>query len=490
VIPQNLRFGGGISDTVMNPAVAVILILAGLLIWFLPQRKAIAPFLLASLLLTYDQVLVVAGLHFPLLRILIVFGMIRIFFIKGRGKWSVFSGEFNKVDRFLILLFVTTAVAGVLLFQDTRAFVYQVGEVYTGLGTYFLLRCLFRHRKDAVYAIRVLAAIVVVLGGVMFFEHLTKGWNPYALLGGAKAQAFASDMTRDGRVRATGSFAHPILAGTFGAVAFPLFVGLWLTEKKQRTVAALGMFGSTLMVLTCSSSTAALGYLAGIAMLCSWPIRGTMRLVRWGSVLALVVLQMLLTSPVYHLVMHIHTGDSYHRYQLIDQCVQHFSSWWLIGTNSNASWGWDMWDTSDQYVQTAENSGLLALILFVSVLILGFRYLSRARQSATDKKETLFLWAIGSALFAQTISFFGISLWQQSVVKWYALLAVIAAVAVRQPQDATKRLGTRLAQDAAPWMNGGDAEPAYAGWRGQRFAKREVANDRKGQVSGESFRGF
>ena len=481
MIPQNLRYGGGVTDTVMNPAVAVIVILAGLLIWFLPQRKAIAPFLLVSLLLPYDQVLVVAGLHFPLLRILILFGMIRVFFIKGRGKWSLFSGEFNKVDRVLILLFVTTAVAGVLLFQDTQALIYQVGEVFTGLGTYILLRCLLRDRKDAVYAIGVLAAIVVVLGGVMLFEHWTKGWNPYALLGGAKAQDFASDMMRDGRVRATASFAQPIQAGTFGAVAFPLFAGLWLTEKKRRTVAALGMFGSTLMVLAASSSTAALGYLAGVAMLCSWPIRGTMRLVRWGSVLALVVLQMFTTSPVYHLITHVHTGDSYHRYQLIDQCVSHFSSWWLIGTNANASWGWDMWDTADQYVQTADNSGLLALVLFVSVLILGFRYLSRARESATDKKGALFLWAIGSALFAQAISFLGISLWQQSIVEWYALLAVIAAVAGPQPRVAAQGVETNM----DPGMAAAKLQPVYTGWKAHRPLDHQFMRDRKASLHGQ-----
>ena len=84
--PQNLRFGGGVSGTVFNPAVAVIMILAGVLICCLSQKKAIVPFLLTSLLLPSDQVLVVAGLHFPLLRILILFGMLRIFIIKGPGS--------------------------------------------------------------------------------------------------------------------------------------------------------------------------------------------------------------------------------------------------------------------------------------------------------------------------------------------------------------------------------------------------------------------
>jgi hypothetical protein len=126
--PENLRFGGGVSGTVLNPAVAVVLLLTGVLICVLPQRKVIVPFLLSAILIPSDQVLVVGGLHFPLLRILISFGMIRIFLIKGQGEWRVFSGGLNKLDKSLILLSVTTAVAGVLLFENTQALIYQFGR--------------------------------------------------------------------------------------------------------------------------------------------------------------------------------------------------------------------------------------------------------------------------------------------------------------------------------------------------------------------------
>ena len=84
-----------------------------------------------------------------------------------------------------------------------------------------------------------LALIVVVLEGVMAFEHLTNGWNPYALLG-CKAQYFAADLSRDGHVRSTATFGTPILAGTFGAVLLPVFIGLWMTDRRQRGAALLG----------------------------------------------------------------------------------------------------------------------------------------------------------------------------------------------------------------------------------------------------------
>jgi len=429
--PQNLRFGGGVSETFFNPVVALLVILAAVLICILPRKKVIVPFLLTSLLIPGDQILVITGLHFPLLRILIFFGMVRIFVIKGPGKWNVFSGGLNTIDKLMISLSVTSALAGILLFQNSQAFIFQLGVLYTAFGAYFLLRCLIRDQEDVVRAVRVLALIVVVLGGVMAFEHLTNGWNPYALLGGARSQYFAADLSRDGHIRSTATFGTPILAGTFGAVLLPVFIGLWISDRRQRSAALLGILGATAMTAASHSSTPAFAYVAGIAGLCLWPIRGMMRIVRWGIVVTVVSLQMVMKAPVYHLITRIHlSGDSYHRYALIHESVLHFWDWWLIGTKSTATWGWDMWDTANQYVATAINGGLLGLIFLIAIIVYGYKYLGRARKAAPDKKQGLFFWALGSALFAVTLSFFGISLWDQSVVGWYLLLAFIGAIAV------------------------------------------------------------
>lgn len=470
--PQNLRFGGGVSETFFNPAVAVVVILAAVLMCILPRKKVIVPFLLTSLLIPGDQILLIAGLHFPLLRILIFFGMVRIFVIKGPGKWNVFSGGLNTIDKLMILFSVTGAVAGVLLFANSQAFIYQLGVLYTAFGTYFLLRCLIRDQEDVVRAIRVLALIVVVLGGVMAFEHLTNGWNPYALLGGARARYFAADLSRDGHIRSTATFGTPILAGTFGAVLLPVFIGLWMSDRRQRSAALLGILGATAMTVASHSSTPAFAYMSGIVGLCFWPLRGMMRIVRWGIVVTLVSLQLVMKAPVYHLITRVHiSGDSYHRYYLIDQCVRHFWDWWLIGTKSNATWGWDMWDTADQYVATAINSGLLGLTVLIIIIVYGFKYLGRARRDAPDKGQALFFWALSSALFATTLSFFGISLWDQSVVGWYALLAFIGTVAVpREAQIAVQQF--RAASD--PGIAAAATTPAGA----PRWARPATARER------------
>jgi hypothetical protein len=422
---------------VFNPIVAGILVLTALLMFFLPQRKALIPFLFTAFLIPEDQVLVIGGLHFPILRLLILFGMVRIFVIKGRGEWNIFSNGVSKLDKAFIALSVTTAAAGVLLFHDSQAVIFQFGGLYDAFGAYFLLRCFIRDRADVVRVMRALALIVVVLGAIMMFEQRMNGWNPYTLLGGARARAYAVGEERDGKTRAMGSFAQPIIAGTFGAVTLPLFLGLWLTEKKSRPFAAIGVAGACTMVVACNSFTPMFGLMGGIIGLCLWPMRSFMRVIRWGIVAGLIALQMVMNGPIWSIITHLDiSGSSYHRYQLIDQCIHHFWDWWLVGTASNANWGWDMWDTANQYVQTAQNSGLLAFSLLIAVIVYGFKYLGNARKATTDKNQALLLWALGSALFAQLMSFLGISLWDQSIVGWYALLAFIGAVAGPNAQAA------------------------------------------------------
>jgi hypothetical protein len=190
------------------------------------------------------------------------------------------------------------------------------------------------------------------------------------------------------------------------------------------------------MVITCNSSTPMLGYAAGVLALCLWPIRNWMRPVRWGIVITLVLLHLVMKNPVWHLITRIDISggsSSWHRYMLVDQCIRHFGDWWLVGVKDTSVWGWDMWDTANQYVGTCDNSGLIPFILFLAILVYGFKYLGRARRAASkEPKRALFLWAVGSALFANVVAFFGISYFDQTIVAWYALLAMISVAVTQQ----------------------------------------------------------
>jgi hypothetical protein len=447
--PKNLRFGGGVAETVLNPAVLLFILVAGVLMCVLPRKKAMIPFLVASILIPMDQVLLIGGTHFPMLRVLVLFGAVRIFKDRNTSRYKIFSGGLNKIDVSQMLLTIFTVINGILLFQESGAVVFQLGNLYTIFGIYFLLRFLIRDDDDIVRMIRTLACIAAFIAVIMAWEIQT-GHNPYAILGGARAASYATLMERDDRFRALGCFGHPILAGTFGAILVPLFVLLWRKGKRDRVLAGVGIAACTVIVLTSNSSTPVLAYAGGVLAIFLWPMRRWMRVIRWGIVILVVSLHMVMKAPVWHLISRIDiSGGSsgYHRYMLIDQCVRHFSDWWLIGVKSTFDWGWDMWDTANQYVSLCDSSGLLPFLLFLATIVYSFKYLGNARKAATDKKKRLFLWSLGACLFANVISFVGISYWDQTQVVWYGLLAAISAAVVIRPDFPNASLKSTLSSD-------------------------------------------
>jgi hypothetical protein len=448
--PDRLKFGGGATQTFLNPAVLIVVLIAGVLLCVWPRKKALAVFLAAGLLIPVDQVLLIGPLHFYMLRLLLLFGIVRIIRAKASSKLSVFSRGINKIDISVILLTVFIAIDGIALFQVSGEVINQLGNLYTVFGLYFLLRSLIRDEEDVVRAIQTLAWVAAVIAVVMSYE-LATGHNPYALLGGARASNYASLAARADRFRAQGPFSHSILAGTFGAVLVPLFVGLWWRARRYRTIAIVGILASIVITFASNSSTPVLGGAAGVLALCLWPARRWMRAIRWGIVAMLIALHLVMKGPVWSLIEKIDvTGasSSWHRYMLVDQCIRHFGDWWLFGIKDTSVWGWDMWDTANQYVSVCENSGLIPFLLFVAALVYGFKYLGRARLAAgQDKKKALFIWALGSALFANAVAFFGISYFDQTMVAWYGLLAMIPAAMVVRPKRELSQVGVPSGAD-------------------------------------------
>ncbi len=434
MVPKNIQFGGGAAASVFSPIALAIVLIAGVLICVLPRKKAVVPFLFAGMLIPINQVWVVAGLHFPMFRVLALFGFARMARAKISGKDKIFSGGMNKIDWAVIILTVFTAVDGALLWQSSAEITFQMGNAFTVFGLYFLVRYLLQTEEDVKGALRAMSLVLIILAPTIIYEHNTGNNVYYGLLGGLHAAKLEHSAVRDGFLRAQGPFGHAILAGTFAGFMMPLFVGWWSKDKGKldRTWAVLGLIAASIIPFMVGSSTALFALLAGVGALCLWPMRRHLRLARWGIVGTLIAGQLYMTAPVWHIISDVSLSDgssSYHRYMLVDQCIRHFWVWALVGTKDYASWGWDMWDLCNQYVATADPSGLVPLIALITILVVGFKYIGKARKHYEgDRQNEFFVWAIGCSFFANVIAFFGVSYWDQTIIGWYLVLAIVAAV--------------------------------------------------------------
>jgi hypothetical protein len=429
--PSHLRFGGGSADTHILPFVAVYLLIAIVLILVLPRSKAIVPFLLAFFTIPIAQVLVLGGFHFTALRVLILAGLVRRACSRKPPSGSKFPGGFNAVDWVVVLWAVSAQIMYSLQYKEMQAFVYALGVLLDSLGGYLVVRFLIPDGEALRRTIKVLAAICVINAVGMVNEKISHV-NVFSLLGET-----AGVTIRDGHVRAGGVMGC-LYAGAFAGVLIPVFLWLW-NDKKSRVAACAGLAGATVMVITSYSSTSYLAFGGSVVGLAFWPLRKQMRLVRWGLVSMLVGLQLVMKAPVWALIARMDlTGSSSgdQRYHLVDMCIRNFSRWWLMGTTSYNTWGWDSWDLVNQFVAVALTGGLITLIFYIMIFKRSFGALGSARKLVNgDRHQEWALWCLGSALFAHVVAHFGINYMAQLIMGLFPLLAFISVATFEARQE-------------------------------------------------------
>ncbi|MGB7498225.1 MAG: hypothetical protein WBR26_00200 [Candidatus Acidiferrum sp.] len=427
--PEHLQFGGGAEGTAIHPLVAAYLLIAIILILVLPRRKAIAAFLFPFFTIPIEQVLVVGGFHFTALRFLILAGLMRRAFSRKTA-----SDRFGGVDWAVVLWSVTAAVSFCLEYKETGAVVRQSGNLVDTLGGFLVIRFLIPDVDTMRRTFKVLAAICVVLGMCMVVEQV-KHVNVFGFIGAPIEVA-----VRNGQIRSGATLGY-LYAGAFAGALVPLFV--WLgTAGKSRMVACAGLIGATTMVITSHSSTSLLALGGGILGLAFWPLRKSMRIIRWGLVCVLVALHLVMKAPVWALIQRIDlTGSSSgsQRYLLVDMTIRHFSDWWLFGTKAYMAWGWSSWDLCNQFVAVALTGGLLALIFYVAIFQRSFSLLGTARKMVEGNKEQeWFLWCLGASLFATVVAHFGINYMAQLIMGVFTLVVCIVVAVFEVQHVATQ----------------------------------------------------
>jgi hypothetical protein len=414
-----VRFGGG-GETLLTPMGLCFLVLASLLIFAVRRKYLIAPLLLGCILIPLSERVVLFGLHFTCVRILIACAWVRVLRSSVNKRLTL-----SKVDKATILWASSAALTFILLWASMDALRNRLGLLYDCFGIYFLLRILLNNESSVYRAFRIMALVSFTIGICMTIEHF-RDLNLFSVFGGV---ARFSDI-REGHIRAQGPFGHAILAGCFGATLMPLFAGMWW-QKKSHWSSAMGMLGASAMTFSSFSSTAILAWTAGLAALLLWPIRGSMQVLRRSIVFALLALHLVMKAPVWSLIGRIDLAggsSGYHRFELVNQTILHFSDWWLLGEKTTYQWGYNLWDTANTYVETAITGGLSTLLLLVAIIVFCFKALGEARKRLGDRGAAKLPWILGAALFAHLTAFVGITYYDQTVISWYLILAMICAI--------------------------------------------------------------
>lgn len=419
--------------TFVSPLGLGVTLLLGLALLVLPRKYALLPVLALTCFMTMGQRVMVVGLNFTMIRILILFGWMRLI-LRGELRGM----RLHTMD-YVVLVWAAVGVAAhSLLYLTSEAMVYRLGQAYNAVGTYFLFRYMIRSWDDIQRVLKMLAAFVIPLAAMMIIEKFS-GRNVFASFGGVPE---ISEI-RQGVIRCQGPFGHSILAGTFGAALIPIFIAMTRQRKGSRMLSWLALIAASIVAMTGGSSGPIMACAFGVLGFCFWPIRRHMRVVRWSIVGILLCLQAVMKAPIWFLIARVSVfngSTGYHRSFLIQQAIMNFNEWWLFGTKSTAHWGYEMIDLTNQYLRQGVEGGVLTMALFITIIVLAFRNVGVGVRHQSDRNVRLIIWSMGCALVVHVFSFISVSYFDQNFVVWYMLLAVIATVgALRQTSPVAQR---------------------------------------------------
>ncbi len=408
--------------TNLHPVGLIAVILLGIAVLVLPRRYSLVPFLVVACFIAPAQRLVVMTMDFNLLRLLILFGWARVL-MSGEGR----GFRWKKLDVLLVLWTLSGTLIMTLREGTLAGFVYRLGLMYDAIGLYFLFRILIRSWDD-VEAILIGAAVISVPVAMIFLVERATGRNMFSFFGGVDHFTHV----RNGQLRCRGPFAHPIYAGCFWAALMPLIGALWWNCRPTRWLAPVGVAASAVIILTTVSATPISAMYVACFAAALFPLRQYLGWMRWGVVFGLIGLHLAMVNPVWHLLARIQIvgGGGWYRFKLIDEFVNRFGEWWLVGTDSYAQWWLPGFEAvTNQYVLEAVDGGLLTLVLFIAIIVVAFRGVGQIGRSVGRRRfGQVSAWAVGVSLVVHCSSFISVAYFGQLVIVWYMALSIVGSL--------------------------------------------------------------
>lgn len=418
--PNDIDFVGSTTLEPIAMLVALVLTAAAFLV---PRRHALLMLVICACVIAPAQRVVLAGFDFTFLRIICGMLVVRIL-IRGEHRGL----KAGPVDVAVGAWAVVTAVAFSVLHGTSIAMVNRLGFLYDVLLVHFVVRALIRDWEDVRSFARGVAVVALPVMCVMLHEQST-GRNLFSLFGGVPEYT----RVRLGRLRCQGAFSHPILAGTFWMVMLPVMCSLLRGSARDRLLGLAGGAAAVVIAWTTASSTPIIALLVVLGGLGLFAVARWARYLAYGTIGMLGLLHLAMQAPVWHLLARIPGvpgSTGWYRYLIINEFVEHFGDWWLIGSRDPSGWfQWGLTDIANQYVANGINGGLLALGLFVAAIVLGFLAIGRAmRRPDAAPIDRWASWCVGIALLTNCAAWFAVAYFGQAAMLLPLVFGLCAAM--------------------------------------------------------------
>jgi hypothetical protein len=411
----------------MNPLGILLTAVAASMLLVCRRSLGALPMLIAALVIPRSQMVQLGSLSFPAIRILIVAGFLRVLFKRER-----IAGGMNKLDWLLVMWACWLIFSE--LFRTGMVSMVRLGDAYTILGIYFLFRVFVSDQEDLRSVIEQICLLLVPIAICMLIEKAS-GRDIIASLFGESDYV----RLREGHFRARGPYANAILAGTNGAACLPMALYLWHHNKRLAWLGVAAMCG---MVVASGSSGPINTALAAVVGIGFWKHRRYLPAARWGFLVVLVGLDLVMKDPVYYIVarLDIHAGSTgWYRARLMQGAIEHLNEWWLVGTDFTHHWvpegtsgiAGNHADITNHFIQMGVWGGLGLMVLFISFLIATFSTVGKWLESNLHAsfQDQLLIWALGVMLFAHTVTFMSVSYFDPSIILlFYLTVAAVSSI--------------------------------------------------------------
>jgi hypothetical protein len=412
----------------VNVVALIFLLVSATSLLTLPRKWAPIPLLASCCYMTIGQGIDLGPISLPVYRIILAVGLLRVILRREM------PGRINPIDKLMAAWAIWILFAS--LFHEWKPGsgpIYASGFVYNISLVYFLTRAWCRDLTELESVLKMVAWLLVPVAVAMVTEHLAKRNYFGVFFGGIEEKVYM----RDGKIRAQGPFVHPLLAGTVGAVCFPLFIGIW---RKYRVSAVIGIAACLVIVPASKSSGPLMSLFFGICALFMWRFRTWVRTLQWSVIGTYVLADILMTRPAYYLISKIDlTGSStgWYRSHLIEMAISHISEWWAFGTDYTVQWtgiavdaAGKMSDITNYYLWMGVVGGLPAMLLLIAILWRAFSWVGKIAKSTSPESDDhrFMIWCLGAGLLAHAVTSLSMGYPDQSMMFFWLNVGAISSL--------------------------------------------------------------